>query len=365
VYLSSAIHGFEADVPPSAFFCVRPFVPMVQAWAPLCGTAPEIFIKMKKHDTLTEALTDLDKKAADMTALVLISQGIEVLWQEQNGKVDLIVDAVDRAVAWDTLSRFYTENHIHSEAMDSHFNTHPNADPTPLPAINEKGKTAAAGACLVLCIIHAATVYHGNHYQVVLNHGASALYILQGEYGRCITALMLHSDVQHLAGNVLGLLLLGSVVCSLLGPGRGLFLILFSGTVGNLLNAFMYRRVHLSIGASTAVMGAVGILVAWQLKKKVTITSEPYHLIDIKGSALYPLGAGAALVGMFSGGENTDVSAHVLGFLAGLGSAILFFWTAAYFKQKPMWREKEDIFRYVDSLFLVIVAVVVLLAWLG
>jgi len=314
---------------------------------------------------LTDALSGLDRKAADMTALILISQKIEVLWQEHNGIIDLIVDDADYARAWDTLSRFYTENNISSKNTEeggTALYDHIHKDPT-LPAINEKGKIAAAGACLLLCIIHAATIYHGNHHQVVLNHGASALYILQGQYGRSITALMLHSDLQHLAGNVLGLLLLGSVICSLLGPGRGLFLILFSGAIGNLLNAFMYRRVHLSIGASTAVMGAVGILVAWQLKKKVVITSKPHRLIDIKGSALYPLGAGAALVGMFSGGENTDVSAHVFGFLAGLGSAVLFFWAAAYFKQKTMWMEEKNILQYVDNFFLVIVIALILLAF--
>lgn len=317
---------------------------------------------------MTDALSDLDRKTADMTALILLSQKIEVLWQEHNGVIDLIVDDADYARAWDTLSRFYTENNIPSKDFEkSNIALHDprHNPPALLPAINEKGKIAAVGACLVLCIIHAATIYHGNHHQVVLNHGASALYILQGEYERSITALMLHSDLQHLAGNVMGLLVLGSAICSLLGPGRGLFLILFSGAVGNLLNAFMYRRVHLSIGASTAVMGAVGILVAWQLKKKVVITSKPHRLIDIKGSALYPLGAGAALVGMFSGGENTDVSAHVFGFLAGLGGAILFFWTAAYFKQKTMWRGEKNILQYVDIFFLVIVAAVTLLAWLG
>jgi len=178
---------------------------------------------------LTDALSGLDRKAADMTALILLSQKIEVLWQEHNGMIDLIVDDADNARAWDTLSQFYTENNISSKNVkegDTALYDPIHKDPT-LPAINEKGKIAAAGACLVLCIIHAAIIYHGNHHQVVLNHGASALYILQGEYQRSITALMLHSDLQHLAGNMLGLLLLGSVICSLFGTGRGLFLIYF------------------------------------------------------------------------------------------------------------------------------------------
>ncbi len=318
---------------------------------------------MRKHDNLTDALSGLDRKAAELTALVLISQEIEVLWQEEHGWVNLIIDDADVDHAWETLSRFYVENHIPSPntALDDSVS---GGMDNPLPPITRQGKTAAAGACLLLCVIHAATVYHGNHHQVVLTHGASALYILMGEYGRSITALMLHADVLHLAGNVLGLMVLGSVVCSLLGPGRGLFLILFSGTAGNLLNAFMYRRVHLSIGASTSVMGAVGILAAWQLRKKVVITLKPTRSIDIKVSALYPLGAGAALVGMFSGGEHTDVSAHVFGFLAGLGGALFFFLASTYCKRQPMWKQNKTLSGQVDTIFLVIVMAVVLFAWI-
>ena len=127
---------------------------------------------IRKHDNLTDALSGLDRKAADMTALILISQKIEVLWQEHNGIIDLIVDDADYARAWDTLSRFYTENNISSKNTEeggTALYDHIHKDPT-LPAINEKGKIAAAGACLLLCIIHAATIYHGNHHQVMLNH---------------------------------------------------------------------------------------------------------------------------------------------------------------------------------------------------
>ncbi len=319
---------------------------------------------MKKHDNLTDALHGLDRKTAQLTALVLLSQEIESLWEEENGVVDLIIDEADVDHAWDTLSRFYTENHILPQDADLEAVSANNNDP-PLPPITWQGKAAAAGTCLLLCTIHAATVYYDNHHQVVLSHGASALGILLGEYGRSITALMLHADLSHLAGNVLGLMLLGSVICSLMGPGRGLFLILFSGAAGNLLNAFMYRRVHLSIGASTAVMGAVGILAAWQIREKIQIILKPSHGIDIKPSALYPLGAGAALVGMFSGGENTDVSAHVFGFLAGLGGGILFFYASMFCKQRYMGKDNEIFSSHVDTFFLIIVITVTVFSWMN
>ena len=320
---------------------------------------------MEKHENLTNALHCLDRESAQLTALVLLSQEIETLWEERNGAVDLIIDEDDVDHAWDTLSRFYIENHILPQDADLEtVSTHNMESDPPLPPITRQGKAAAAGACLLLCTIHAATVYYENHHQVVLDHGASALGILLGEYGRSITALMLHADFSHLAGNVLGLMVLGSVICSLMGPGRGLFLILFSGAAGNLLNAFMYRRVHLSIGASTAVMGAVGILAAWQIRKKVRITLKPSHGIDIKPSALYPLGAGAALVGMFSGGEHTDVSAHVFGFLAGLGGGILFFYASMYYKQRYVERFNETFSNHVDTLFLIIVISALFFSWI-
>ncbi len=320
---------------------------------------------MKKHDNLKDALCNLDREAAQLTALLLLSQDIEVVWQEKNGRVDLIIDGADLDHAWDTLSRFYIENHIPSEDTDLDKNSSHDMERNPqLPPITRQGKTAAVGACLLLCTIHAATVYYKNHHQVVLSHGASALGILLGEYGRSITALMLHADLSHLAGNVLGLMVLGSVICSLMGPGRGLFLILFSGAAGNLLNAFMYRRVHLSIGASTAVMGAVGILAAWQIRKKVHITLKPSHGMDIKPSVLYPLGAGAALVGMFSGGEHTDVSAHVFGFLAGLGGGILFFYAPMYWKQRYMVKYNGTFSSQVDTFFLIIVISALFFSWI-
>ncbi len=151
---------------------------------------------------------------------------------------------------------------------------------------------------------------------MILKYGASALYILQGETYRAITALFLHSDIQHLVGNIVGLLIFAAPVISISGYGTGSFMLLLTGTIGNLLNAHLYQTAHLSIGASTAVMGAAGLLAAFQItqgKRPVTLNN------------LMPLFAGAILVALFSQGENTDVMAHVLGFLSGLGSGILFF----------------------------------------
>jgi membrane associated rhomboid family serine protease len=86
--------------------------------------------------------------------------------------------------------------------------------------------------------------------------------ILAGQLWRTVTALTLHSGWLHLSGN----LAIGGIfivfLCRDLGSGLAWTLLLGSGILGNLANAFMQPKIHDSIGASTLVFGAVGILAA-------------------------------------------------------------------------------------------------------
>ncbi len=134
--------------------------------------------------------------------------------------------------------------------------------------------------------------------------------VLAGEWWRAITSLTLHADISHLLGN----LILGSIMaynlCRLIGPGLGWFLILGSGFLGNILKVYLWASPYRSIGASTAVFGAIGILGALQLYGK-------YKQRQIH--AWIPLGASFLLLAFLGfGGENTDISAHIFGFLAGI-----------------------------------------------
>jgi rhomboid protease GluP len=53
--------------------------------------------------------------------------------------------------------------------------------------------------------------------------------------------------------------------CDQLGPGVGLWLVLLAGTAGNALTAVAYGTQHNSVGASTAMFGAIGILAATRI----------------------------------------------------------------------------------------------------
>jgi membrane associated rhomboid family serine protease len=139
---------------------------------------------------------------------------------------------------------------------------------------------------------------------------AAAGAICAGEWWRTVTALTLHADLQHLLGN----LLIGGVfialLCRLLGSGLGWALLLASGVSGNLLNAWIQNPLHRSVGASTAVFGAVGLLAAINLRQSLRPLRRRWYL---------PLAAALALLSLLgTDGENTDLGGHLFGFAAGI-----------------------------------------------
>jgi membrane associated rhomboid family serine protease len=142
--------------------------------------------------------------------------------------------------------------------------------------------------------------------------GASAEHIMQGEIYRTVTALMLHVDAVHLVGNMVALALFGSAVCGIHGIGLGWLMMLVTGIFGNAINAVIHQTDHFSVGASTVVFGAIGILSGYQFWKKMNLPGE-------RVKAWLPLGGGLALLAFLgSGVGRVDVMAHLFGFFSGL-----------------------------------------------
>ncbi|MFH0724780.1 MAG: rhomboid family intramembrane serine protease [Pseudomonadota bacterium] len=190
--------------------------------------------------------------------------------------------------------------------------------PPPLPT------TTGIGAAALLLSIHAAVAYYYAREAVFASFGASADRIINGgEVYRAVTALMLHDGPVHLMGNMAGIALFGTAVCAITGAGPGWLMILLSGILGNLANAVFYQTAHLSVGASTAIFGAIGILTAIRLRQKTGGAGW-------KKRAWLPLAAGLALLAALgTEGEHTDIMAHLFGLLSGLiiGAAhALFIW---------------------------------------
>lgn len=184
--------------------------------------------------------------------------------------------------------------------------SHPSQRPPPYPF----GTAILVGGLLLLT--HAAMAYHQVEDVLFAKFGANADRIMSGEIYRAVTALMLHSGTVHLTGNLAGIILFGAAVCGLTGSGLGWLLILSTGIAGNLANACFYQTDHLSVGASTAIFGAVGILTVNELLRKGKSTGW-------KKRAWLPLAAGLALLSLLgTEGPQTDLMAHLFGFMSGL-----------------------------------------------
>jgi rhomboid protease GluP len=132
---------------------------------------------------------------------------------------------------------------------------------------------------------------------------ANAAAILRGEWWRSVTALTLHADAAHVAGNAaLGGILLALLARSL-GPGLACVLTVLSGAAGTFAAAALLRHDFVSIGASTAVFGVLGALAALPRQRR---------------RWWMPVGGGLALLALLGTSKHADVAGHVCGFAAGL-----------------------------------------------
>lgn len=147
----------------------------------------------------------------------------------------------------------------------------------------------------------------------------SASAVLDGEVWRTLTSLFLHADAAHLMSNLFFGALFGVLLSHAVGSGVAWLAILVAGGFGNLANDLLQEATHRSIGASTAVFAAVGLLVGVESIRRRTISVGPARRYG-------PILLGAVLLAWFGGGNvqegggrgPVDVGAHVLGFVAGL-----------------------------------------------
>ncbi len=150
--------------------------------------------------------------------------------------------------------------------------------------------------------------------------------IALGEWWRPFTALFLHGDGGHILGNLASGAVFGALVSKSIGPRNGWAMILLSGTLGNAItSAVTYPEPFVSLGASTAVFGALGILSGIGLVENFR---EELRMPWMR--VLAPLLAGLVLLGWLGGaapGAGVDVFGHVFGFSAGvlLGAACRYF----------------------------------------
>ncbi|GAB6906763.1 Rhomboid family protein [Desulfosarcina cetonica] len=248
---------------------------------------------------MTTLFEDLDQQTAEAYHLVLSATGIgcRVIRTEATFCID--VPDAQVAQARDTVEQYLAENAGRMQEA-----------PKTVGSVADAIDVSGVGVALMLLAVHAAVATSAAPRDYVAAFGAQAGLITEGQWYRCATALLLHADAAHLAGNMAGMALFGGAVSAMIGSGVAWLLILVCGMIGNAVNAMVASAGHLSVGASTAVFSAVGFLCAIRAVDAVR-TGRGWKSVGIF------LGVGAGLLAFLGSGAQSDLSAHLFGLLAG------------------------------------------------
>ncbi|WP_374486996.1 rhomboid family intramembrane serine protease [Zoogloea sp.] len=142
--------------------------------------------------------------------------------------------------------------------------------------------------------------------------GNFALRVQDGEIWRLLTALFLHGGLLHVALNMFALYQAGQVVERLFGRLGFVVVYLGAGLLGNLASLW-WRQGPVSIGASGAIFGVYGALLAYLTIQRGSVPVEVFR--EMRSGTLgflgYSLFAGFAIAGI-------DNAAHLGGLFGGL-----------------------------------------------
>ena len=260
-----------------------------------------------------------ERAALDERSLVLEAMRIPNAVVRVEGDHVLVVRAEDAGRAHGEIDGYLSESRERAAERP----------PAPLPAL---GIDAAIAYAIVLGFAFLLQRGHGFGLAWREAGAADAEAIRGGAWWRAITALFLHADLVHLAGNVLfgGIFLV--MLSQSIGLGGAALAFVLGGGLANGLNAWAQAPSHVSIGASTGVFSLLGCQVAhdWTSGRRAS-----QGLMR----RLAPVVIGAALLAWIGGGprpdaagdwptgpERVDVGAHVLGFALGLALGALFGW---------------------------------------
>ncbi len=140
--------------------------------------------------------------------------------------------------------------------------------------------------------------------------------VLNGEYSRLFTSTFLHAGIVHILMNLVAIGIICSLIEPILGRWQTLIAYLISGVGAGLVSVCWYENT-VSVGASGAIFGMMGVMTALLITKKDK---------GLKGIYLLILGlyGGLSLLLGLSGG--VDNAAHIGGLLTGLliGLLIIF-----------------------------------------
>lgn len=165
-------------------------------------------------------------------------------------------------------------------------------------------------------IVYLICTFTGNLLYNIGELDAAAV-LLRGEYGRIIYSMFLHAGIDHLFNNMVILFFLGAMIEKVTGHIQLLLIYLLSGIGANicsLLYKVMTMDSMASVGASGAIFGLDGVLLAW-------ILLDRQAMPDITPRRVLLM----IVLSLYSGftAHNIDNAAHVGGLLTGFAAGAL------------------------------------------
>jgi len=267
-----------------------------------------------------EVFRSLHRPACEERALVLTAVDIQGTIQFDGEYYILGVDPSDalRALA-----------HLHQYKLE-------NVPAPPAPPAPRQHAYAWVGALLYALVLLgvALAISSGLWRADAFELGAlDAARVQSGQWWRLWTALTLHVSAEHLFANLGGGIWFGILAARQLGAGTAWLLIVTGAALANGLEAQWAPAGYRSVGASTAVFTALGLMAAhsWQIRL-------PLRQSWAKRWA--PLVAGTVLLGWLgTAGEGTDIVAHLPGFTVGclLGATAGFGAVERVLERMPQW----------------------------
>jgi rhomboid protease GluP len=188
------------------------------------------------------------------------------------------------------------------------------------PPVKAPQRNATPGVIVYVCVVLAVTGLADASFfnqDWVAAGRVDGVSIRAGEWWRTITALTLHSGLRHLVGNLTFGTLFGIFAGRLLGSGVAWLSIVTAAASANLLNTLLLESTHRSIGASTAVFAALGLVAGYVWRGKLMSQERWSYRVG-------PIVGGLALL-MYTGtgDANTDIGAHLMGFVCGFAAGML------------------------------------------
>ena len=246
----------------------------------------------------------LDRRTCQDAALVLEALGLHPVVHELGDQWTIDVAPRDAAQARRELGAWQAENR----------SVRPETPPREPVA---DGRPGVLAYVLVVIAVALAVTNFALDRDWLAAGGVDGAAMRAGEWWRAFTALTLHAGVEHMAGNIFFGGLFGWAAGRYLGSGVAWLLILLAGASGNIINVAIMGETHRSIGASTAVFAALGLLgsLGWAGRR---------HSAKGRIYRWGPIIAAVALLAYTgAGGERTDIGAHIWGFVAGLAAGLL------------------------------------------